>query len=717
MFRNSKSGIALVIVLGFISILTLLAIGFAISMRTERLAGGISTDLVKTRALINVALARCMSDIDSNLTAPTRLMYPDWPAFGSIGSSNGPSPGLYEGLPDYQGSASWYVPSSLSVAVLNTNALWMYIEDPATGVTNGRIAYLAVNCSGFLDGNYIGATNRMYGSTPGEIAFSTLPEAQNDTLEEYREYYGRFESIYGMYQLCHVQQTNAPPFNNAISAGTASYMSTLQTHSLFPLGYYDADASATVNTQVYIGGSEADLVARFSEIDGVFSDIFGAGSEHEICARNLLDYLDEDYVPGGINGGAGPPVGTETFCTEPVPMLNELQIRSQMVFDGVDTYTLRFTVTPELYYPFYGHSNTPACEVRIDPQLVGGNFTFVPPIPAGGIILPYATGGDWKDSNPQWRASDAAAVFDCQYQDPGGAPQIAPSLQFDHFEVRTVVGGDVVDAISTPFTIDGATYLAQNPGENFYSSWDVDDPRLNWKWVTDPQPQWRDPWAQQPAARPNSLGFPNVPVSWASADGTNIMYVRNTTNLPTVGELGFLLYNSSKPWYTIRFLGPDDDGTAEVLDRFTVVTNYPNSAVGLLNPNTGNADAMRAVLHNLPFERYPGAGGTISSAQLATVRSALMGQTYANLSDLALVNSASIDGDSLLAESVIRNTCGLLSPRQNLFTIILAAQALSPVGEVLGEQRAIAIVWRDPYTSAARVEFFKWITAVEDPDG
>ena len=106
---------------------------------------------------------------------------------------------------------------------------------------------------------------------------------------------------------------------------------------------------------------------------------------------------------------------------------------------------------------------------------------------------------------------------------------------------------------------------------------------------------------------------------------------------------------------------------------------------------------------------------------------------YTNLSEIAKVTEGSFESplasslnglfDSMQKEGIIRNSAGLLSPRQNLYTIILAAQGLDAATNVAGEQRAVTLVWRDPYPMAnppanqpparihcAFVRFFKWLT-------
>ena len=65
----------------------------------------------------------------------------------------------------------------------------------------------------------------------------------------------------------------------------------------------------------------------------------------------------------------------------------------------------------------------------------------------------------------------------------------------------------------------------------------------------------------------------------------------------------------------------------------------------------------------------------------------------------------------LQKESIFRNTCGLLNVRQNLFTIIIEAHVASGgnIPRAPVRQRAVALVWRDPYTGEMFVRSIKWL--------
>ena len=72
--------------------------------------------------------------------------------------------------------------------------------------------------------------------------------------------------------------------------------------------------------------------------------------------------------------------------------------------------------------------------------------------------------------------------------------------------------------------------------------------------------------------------------------------------------------------------------------------------------------------------------------------------------------------DPMVQEGIVRNTSGLLSVQQNLFTIFLGVRVLDRSGTMAADQRAVAIVWRDPYPfddqghHRSFIRYFKWLT-------
>ena len=62
--QGARRGVALVIVLGMLALMTLLAVAFSIYMRTERMASGNFKSDVRTRQLLHAALTRAIADIN-----------------------------------------------------------------------------------------------------------------------------------------------------------------------------------------------------------------------------------------------------------------------------------------------------------------------------------------------------------------------------------------------------------------------------------------------------------------------------------------------------------------------------------------------------------------------------------------------------------------------------------------------------------------------------
>jgi hypothetical protein len=66
--------------------------------------------------------------------------------------------------------------------------------------------------------------------------------------------------------------------------------------------------------------------------------------------------------------------------------------------------------------------------------------------------------------------------------------------------------------------------------------------------------------------------------------------------------------------------------------------------------------------------------------------------------------------NDVLQEAVGRGLIELLSFRQNMFTILVASQAMGKDGKiVVGEQRVVATVVRDSYTGKYFVRNMKWL--------
>jgi hypothetical protein len=248
-----------------------------------------------------------------------------------------------------------------------------------------------------------------------------------------------------------------------------------------------------------------------------------------------------------------------------------------------------------------------------------------------------------------------------------------------------------------------------------------DDPRFN-AYASDWTYTW-DNSAVKPTTSPAgfNLGVANKNGGDFPAGSTNLWIYMPDQKLRSSGELGMIACDPTKPWTTIDLLsGP---GFLPILDRFTILTNKLRR--GLVNINSWNSNVLATAFNQAPGARYPGesAASTCTVAMAKALGATLASKApYKNVSEIS--GMGVIAGlDRMQTEGVIRNTADILSVRQNVFTILVAAQTGSDINnnqkldpdEVSGEQHAIAVVWRDPYPNAqgiheSFVRYFRWLT-------
>lgn len=180
---SDRQGVALVLVLGFLAILTLLAVTFAITLRTERLVSRSYLDQVKAEMLLEMALARALATIEEDLET---IPYPDPFFFLSEGVEDG---ALDESVWDYIPAALSWDSADVQRILTRWAQRWGgapadYWKDPQqtawtdTPSGNGRYAFYAVDTSGFMDAHVPMATNRSAGFTTSELI--PVEEVGND---------------------------------------------------------------------------------------------------------------------------------------------------------------------------------------------------------------------------------------------------------------------------------------------------------------------------------------------------------------------------------------------------------------------------------------------------------------------------------------------------------------------------------------------------------
>jgi len=184
--EQKKQGIALVVVLGMLAVLTIMAMGMAISMRTERLASQSYLDMVNARLCCHAALADSMQFVDEMLASPktpgVHLVSPnyryyfdekvtdkDYSVLPSIETypkdpnadyfTNSLIEGTATNFAPYYPFNYWWVIHNSRDSMVTRNAQWIHTTKSlpdGTVVTNGRYMYMLVDVSGTVDLNYAG---------------------------------------------------------------------------------------------------------------------------------------------------------------------------------------------------------------------------------------------------------------------------------------------------------------------------------------------------------------------------------------------------------------------------------------------------------------------------------------------------------------------------------------------------------------------------------
>lgn len=713
--RPTNAGVALILTLGFLAIIAVLAVAFAVTMRVERLAAASYADGVRARQLAHTALARALRDIHQHAAA-NNLVFPEWV------NSSFPSTGTGTPSNFLVGSVTNYIPASLigGARARAGDVRWVNVSNGGTLV--GRYAYLAINCSGLLDPNADYSQSgppvaRKYGLSPLEIAYNAnfLTELGAGTAGNLLP--GRIGA----------PRTNAWRRAESVAdlwiAGFGNYpaaarplVASVPVANLFPFSYYPAgfrDGNNIVQP-INIAVSAADLAANQTQIAQRLQQMGLPAADAATVAANLVDYVDADVLPQN-------PALLDTFSAEPVPMLNEIVIENQVTFDSATSeWKNRLRVRVELFYPFAYPTTASGFTVQFTVEPVGGDFPTTAQTETGSIpAMSYNSASEFHVHAREFEWTRTLA----------GTPAMPTGLLIRDLSVRQ--GANVVDRVRTtpPIQIPWNTHFhnsASGAGAWTGSSWAVDDPRINWDWNR----HWNPAVETKKVNPTGSLNAMNPKASFdqAGRDGHRVMYARNGNGAIEVpGEVAFLLYSENRPWQTIPLYGPN---ALPVLDHFTTVTN--EFRTGLVNVNTTNRNVLAQIFFDAPLERYPGETGAprITVAQANALANAIYSaggvpNQYTNVSHIARAGSgidSALSGlDTLQKKAAIRNTSMLMGTRQNIYTIVITAQSVRDANnngnvendEVVGEQRAVAVVWRDPYPVNGLhntfVRFFRWL--------
>ncbi|AKJ65422.1 hypothetical protein [Kiritimatiella glycovorans] len=369
-----RSGVALVMVLGFLALLMIMAVAFAISMRTERLVSRAALHETQTSLMLDAAASRTMFLVDTFMNDEDqyfpdfRLVSGDPDVWGVSGT--GADRVM---IPDCFYYDEW-IPSDLWDAVDEQSERMGWTSVTAGGEVVGRWAGLVINNSGLLDVNRIFSYERTNDVQRKNLYLSKdlLDEFRQDEDEEDLEkafVYNRDRAEDRWVRAVNLGEVNS--FNAGLFDTAARHLFTC---SYFPEETFSYGDSVDVQPLI-LKNWYTDV--RWNGWDVLYS-VWRDDQRTEL--RNRLRQMLEDYVAEGNeltsvadsvesvqeymdrfhyirpHGAPDSPLADRYAYFSQVdssesPMLNEIGVR-RTVTRVVDKYTVKFEVDLEMVIPY-----------------------------------------------------------------------------------------------------------------------------------------------------------------------------------------------------------------------------------------------------------------------------------------------------------------------------------------------------------------------------
>jgi len=823
--NTSRSGVALIIVLGFLSIMVMMAVAFLIQARTERMVANSTLEAQRGRQLVRSGLTAAMNDYSIELFGQRYILPPPgmavFPSVAPTAATAVPS-GEDKDLGDsgiflMDGEARQWIPRRyMTQAVTNAvaDAEWILVrEDPRNGNSPvlGRYAYVCFDMSGGIDANLIaltpgvanvgiktnGPAKPIARSSARDIGMGLLPEtADASTFKALRKGWRGFDNLSELILLTNGKYNGGegdtaltykgvkyaysdeadpdiedvtwlPPDNPRWTGDKVEYkaglissrVSDLVPYSLAAYrGVYDIGGAKWNKPRLCEVGTDWAAVLTDSKLSGQVVSVPNA-------VKAILDYLDPDSLPQG---------NPDYPSVEAVPMFNEISMEYNLDFvagdplNGVpDDLYLNVKLECETWYPFPSADNVSGASYSIASPTMGGGYeednapdifircAIFPPLDKNTKLTqmgsPISTLGavvpDFNSGKPKKVSGNIEYRFKVESTNVSSTCKLAIQ-RFKTNEDKGIYlmsGGTPADLMSFQADLSGSdATLSIGETKTYYS--EAEDPRLN-----------HDVSSWKKAVKPDgSMGEINgsaKAVGYGAEGGPGyFMYCRNAA-MKTPAELGYVPTGTS--WGTIDLCTPAGADALselvtepEILDAInsSMGTYYTN---GTINPNTTSSNVLISAFAGLNLAEVPNVSKPVKDAitddamrsgltaemtndWAAALAASMMTDSASKkiaapaaggafLSGADWVRTAAMKSSGLLAdqglnknqrESLIRNTWGLFSPNNSLFTVLVIGQAIREGpgqkgdlnlenGEdmITGERRGVALVWRDPYPS------------------
>jgi hypothetical protein len=685
----SRAGVALVMTLGILALICVTVIAFIAAMRLERSTARLDSDRATLRSLHQAALASAMQEVARQLYG---RVYPvTWQDYDNADPTGQPLsppragpcvgsfylPGAGVSFPAssvrlFTGAATNLVPGAVQADAASVESFWIPVTsvlvDPAESgepsdplaplmdtVVMSRVAYLVIDCSGFLPPV---STNASGDSARYAAQIHLPPERRDHT-----------------FYLAHDPDPDQCFTVKPEYAGLPAFADGRAAPGLF---------STLVTNKFDVNSWTRDLPAWLAGVNAGFAAA-GFTNETEKLAWNLYNLLDEDRIPQHAGSETLPPSRIE-YGFENLPMINEVAVQD----DGTGAYN----VSVELWYPFEPEPSPEGLvlEVGVYTQRPSsgapadlGPFGFTQTVP-----LLYSPGRPFHVAT-----STRPVVFA-----PEGAPPVQPQIGPAHpiyvwprlylrdtntagrvcVDEAMLVNVDNIDVIE--WTAPGS-WQAGNPFFNLLATGGVFGGSFTlWATNSNLDPGFESPLfhLNRPMLSAGELGYLGLAqpgtgtVSLASAEGASLLdrFTARSSNRVETASASRIQPNSPDPVVIAElfrnpvFSWPIDD--ADIPQPETLTNAWFEARSAWTNANPGAS-------WNTFEELLPAVAGTLG---------------------------ATLD-DPQQVEDLLRGVADQATFRQNIFVIIVAAQRLSPPAgnatqRVLADQRAAITVIRDAYT-------------------
>lgn len=652
--REGQEGVALIVVLGFLSILLVMGMAFMMNARTERIVSDYSLEAIKSRQLMRTALAAAENDYSRALWGDG-LYIPDedMSVFMSEATGNEIVTGE-RSLGDSNielmvGEAADWIPAKYRTRAISNDvadADWILVREPDTRQILGRYAYVCFDTSGCLDANFVAReegvakedarsiTNRLRHSVRG-VPMGLLPEtADAAEFNSLRKGWKGFDSLQTLVKL-----TDGDPNDGSESktggrwqderkeyhAGLLSdKVSELNCYSLnaYRGGRYDRGSGTWTKRPLKFIDPETGAGAKEA-----LEQLANIKVDSAVFQKQMEDFVSDNPAPRG----------TDYPSVKNVPMFNEVIVKDLTLkkptkheSESGDWYEYEgeVTVQVEFWYPFPSEDDESNEKFKLSaPTLgIGTKRESTKDIQ----LLVAMAGGDSgqnfsvsstctpeeaeKDVEAKWNGGKPYGVsfkYDIKFANLEGGNITDGNLKLlwrggwrvgpDGLELN--LGGNTVDKMAPGVDCSvNSMQLAQGDKSGSFSM-EVMDPRWNHQ-----QSQWQRPdandegtWQELNSVLDNRSGD--------QVDDGLLMYCRNGP-LESPADIGF--FPADKPWKTLDLM---TETGAEMLALTTCDTNiyetvkngdkafYTN---GTFNINSRNTNAVASVFYMMNCMAVPG---------------------------------------------------------------------------------------------------------------